>query len=173
MVSCIMAVLCGVLLLAVDQYTKYLVASSFVLGSKGKTFIPKIIDLIYVKNNGGAWGMLGGYTWILLTITVIIMLVCIVLLFKKGVKSRLLFWAIVLVLSGGIGNLLDRVFRGGYVVDFLHFTFMPKFPVFNIADCTIVIGAGLLLLYFILDTVKESRQKKISGTTDNKENENG
>ena len=54
----------------------------------------------------------------------------------------------------------DRIFRGGEVIDFLHFEFWPTFPVFNIADCAIVIGAGLLILYFILDTIKEFKEKR-------------
>ena len=56
--------------------------------------------------------------------------------------------------------MIDRIFRGGNVVDFLHFEFFPSFPVFNVADCAVVVGAGLLILYFILDTIKEEKQKK-------------
>ena len=63
-------------------------------------------------------------------------------------------------MSGGIGNLIDRIFRNGNVVDFLHFTFMPNFPVFNVADCGVVIGAGLLILYFIIEMINDSRAKK-------------
>ena len=101
-----------------------------------------------------------GHTLILVPITVIIMALCVVLYVKYGKKSRLLLWAISLVLSGGIGNMIDRLFRGGNVVDFLHFEFFPSFPVFNVADCAVVVGAGLLILCFILDTVKEEKQKR-------------
>ena len=79
---------------------------------------------------------------------------------KYGKNSKLLIWAVSLVVSGGIGNLIDRVFRGGKVVDFLHFEFFPSFPIFNIADIAVVMGAGLLILYFIVDTVKESKKNK-------------
>ena len=64
-----------------------------------------------------------------------------------------------LVLSGGVGNMIDRVFRDGNVIDFLHFEFFPSFPVFNVADCAIVVGAGLLILYFLIDSVRESKRK--------------
>ena len=77
-----------------------------------------------------------------------------------GIKNKLMFWAISLVLSGGIGNLIDRIFRNGKVIDFLHFAFFKEFPVFNIADCAIVIGAILLVLYFILDMISDAKAKK-------------
>lgn len=159
MISYILAIIAGVVLLVLDQYTKYIVASTMVLGGEAKTLIPSFIDLIYVKNDGGAWGMLGGYTWLLISLTAIIMLVCICLLFKYGTKNKLMFWAIILVLSGGVGNMIDRILRGGYVVDFFHFTFWDKFPVFNVADCGVCIGAGLLLLYFLIGLIAENREK--------------
>ena len=56
-------------------------------------------------------------------------------------------------------NMIDRVFRDGNVIDFLHFEFFPSFPVFNVADCAIVVGAGLLILYFLIDSVRESKRK--------------
>ncbi len=159
MVSYILAVAVAVAVLAVGQLTKWYIAANFTLATS-QEFIPGLIDITYIHNDGGAWGMLGGYTWILLSVTIIIMLVCITLLLKYGSRDKLMFWAITLVLSGGVGNMIDRVFRDGNVVDFLHFAFMPDFPVFNVADCAIVVGAGLLLLYYIMSTVKETREKR-------------
>ena len=159
MISYILAVLCGVLLILADQLTKYYISANFLLG-ESREFINGFINLTYIHNRGGAWGLLYGHTYILVPITLVIMVLCVVLYVKYGKKSRLLLWAISLVLSGGIGNMIDRVFRGGNVVDFLHFEFFPSFPVFNVADCAVVVGAGLLILYFILDTIKEEKQKK-------------
>lgn len=159
MVSYILAVIVAVIALAADQLSKAYIAANFTLATS-QEFIPGLIDITYIHNDGGAWGMLGGYTWILLSVTIIIMLVCITLLLKYGSRDKLMFWAIMLVLSGGVGNMIDRIFRDGNVVDFLHFAFMPEFPVFNIADCAIVIGAGLLLLYYLLGTIKETREKR-------------
>lgn len=159
MISYISALLCGVLLLLADQLTKYYVSSEFILG-ESREFLNGFINLTYIHNRGGAWGMLYGKTYILLPVTLVIMALCIALYVKYGKKSRLLLWAISLVMSGGIGNMLDRVFRQGNVVDFLHFEFFPSFPVFNIADCAIVVGAGLLILYFIIDAVQEEKQKR-------------
>lgn len=160
MITYILAVLCGALVMVFDQYTKHLIAANYVLGGKGKVLIPGLIDIIYVRNDGGAWGMLGGSTWLLLSLTVVIMLVCVALLLKYGAKNKFMFWAILLIISGGLGNMIDRIFRGGYVVDFLHFTFWDSFPVFNVADCAIVIGGTMLVLYLIGGIFKEYRDKK-------------
>lgn len=159
MISYILAVLCGALIILADRLTKYYISVNFVLG-ESREFINGFINLTYIHNRGGAWGMLYGHTYILIPLTIVIMAVCVFLYIKYGNKSRLLLWAITLVLSGGIGNMIDRVFHGGNVVDFLHFEFFPSFPIFNVADCAIVVGAGLLILYFILDAIKEEKQKR-------------
>ena len=159
MISYILAVLCGALLILADQLTKYYISANFLLG-ESRDFINGFINLTYIHNRGGAWGLLYGHTLILVPITVVIMALCIFLYVKYGKRNRLMLWAISLVLSGGIGNMIDRIFRGGNVVDFLHFEFFPSFPVFNVADCAVVVGAGLLILYFILDAIKEEKQKK-------------
>lgn len=159
MISYILAIICGFVILGLDQYTKYLVVTNFTLG-ESYDFIKGFMDLTYIHNRGGAWGMLSGYTWVLLSITIIIMLVCLTMLIKVGLKNKLMFWAITLVLFGGIGNLIDRIFRDGNVVDFLHFAFFRDFPVFNIADCSIVVGSGLLILYFLIETYQDAKKKK-------------
>lgn len=166
MISFILAIISGVAVLGLDQLTKLYISANFEL-HVSHDFIPGILDITYIRNGGGAWGMLNGYTWMLLSVTIIIMLICIALLIKMGFENKLMFWAICLVLGGGIGNMIDRIFRGGEVVDFLHFSFWPQFPVFNVADIGIVIGAGLLVLYFIVSTVNESKNKKAAKTEEN------
>ncbi len=165
MILYIIALVCGLGIIGIDQLTKYYIVSHFSLGDT-TDFIKGLIDIYYIHNRGAAWGMLSGHTWILLTVTVIVMAGCVFFLFKNGVKSKLMLWAMVSVISGGIGNLIDRVFRDGNVVDFLHFEFWPEFPVFNVADCAIVIGAGLLILYFALDTIREYKEKKLKEEAD-------
>ncbi len=159
MVSYILAAITGALVLCLDQFTKYYISANFEM-AKSYEFLPGLLDLTYIHNEGGAWGLLGGHTWLLLSITIVVMLVCITLLLKMGVKDKLMFWALMLILSGGLGNMIDRLFRDGNVIDFLHFEFWPTFPVFNIADCAIVIGAGLMLLYFFKGMIDENRQKR-------------
>lgn len=158
MISYILASISFVLILIFDQITKYYISTNFVLGESAD-FLNGFIDLIYIHNRGAAWGIMQGKTWLLIAITFIMLLVCVVFLIKSG-KNKLLLWAITLVLSGGIGNMIDRIFRGGNVVDFLHFEFWPTFPIFNVADCAVVLGAGLLILYFIIDTFKEKSKNE-------------
>lgn len=159
MTSYILAFVCGLAVIGIDRFTKYYIASNFALG-EGCDFIKGFIDICYIHNRGAAWGMLSGKTWLLVGMTSVVMVFCIGLLIKYFKKSKLMLWSITLVLSGGIGNLIDRVFYGGNVVDFLHFEFWPSFPIFNIADCAIVLGAGLLMLVFILDAAKDMKTKK-------------
>ncbi len=159
MVSYILAAISALAVLVTDQFTKLYISNNFEI-AKSYDFLSGFIDITYINNDGGAWGMLGGYTWVLLSVTIVIILVCIALLLKTGVKDKTMFWALMLILSGGIGNMIDRIFRSGNVIDFLHFEFWPTFPVFNVADCAIVIGAGLMLLYFFKGMLDENRQKR-------------
>ena len=161
--SFIIAAIVSALILVADQITKYIVTVNMTLG-ESRPFLKGLIDFVYIYNEGGAWGFLSGYQWILLTITAIIIIVFITVLVKYGMTDKLLFWSVSLVLSGGLGNMIDRIFRGGKVVDFLHFEFMPDFPVFNVADCGVVIGTGLLIAYFIIGTIKENKMKKAENT---------
>ncbi len=159
MFSYILALICGIAILVFDQISKYHIISNFEIGGTAD-FLNGFIDIIYINNKGGAWGILQGYTWALLSITAIVMIICFTLLIKLGKNNKILFWAITLVLFGGLGNMIDRIFRDGNVIDFLHFEFWPTFPIFNIADCAVVVGGGLLIVYFIYDSIKDAKNKK-------------
>ena len=156
--SAILAIICGLAVVGLDQLTKYLV-TIYMEPNEVIAVIPGLINFNRIPpNTGAAFGMLAGQTWFLITVTCVVMIICVAMLIRKTFDSRLMFWALCLVLSGGMGNLIDRIFRGGSVVDFLEFGFFD-FPVFNVADCAVCIGAGLILLYFIMDFVKDARRK--------------
>ncbi len=159
MFSYIIAIICGILVIAVDAFSKLYIISNFDLGQTAP-FINGLLDIVYIHNRGAAWGVFGGKTVFLILITVAVMLLCILFLIKNAKNSKLMFWAVILIISGGLGNMYDRIFRDGNVVDFLHFEFWPQFPVFNIADCAVVIGGGLLILYFIIDTYKDYKKQE-------------
>lgn len=158
--SAILAIICSVLVVVIDQVSKYLVITQMEPNQIIENVIPGIINFNRIPpNSGAAFGIFQGQTWFLITITCLIMVVCVCMLVRKTFDSKMMFWALCLVLSGGVGNLIDRVFRGGNVVDFLEFAFFD-FPVFNIADCAVCIGAGLIVFYFVLDLIKDAKMKK-------------
>ena len=156
--SFVLACATAVIFLVLDQITKYIVTTNMTLGET-VDFIDGFLDFTYIHNDGGAWGMLGGERWLLLGVTSVVMVIIVIFLIKNAQKSLLLFWAGCLVISGGLGNMIDRIFRGGEVIDFLRVRFID-FPIFNIADCAVVIGAGLLILYFVIDTANDIKAKR-------------
>ncbi len=146
------------LLVAADQVIKYLIITNIAFGSSVE-ILPGIVDFTYIHNNGAAFGMLQGKSWILLSVSAVVILLCLSLILKKALDSKLLTWAVALVLAGGIGNMIDRIFRGGNVVDFIDLQFID-FAIFNFADCCVTIGAALIILDFLLDLWKDIRNSR-------------
>jgi len=103
--------------------------------------------LTYVENRGAAFGLMQGQRWIFIVLTVLITAAIVYFLMKIPNKAVFLKTGLSLILGGAIGNLIDRV-RLGFVVDMFDFTLI-NFPVFNIADSSLVIGS-ILLGYYIL-----------------------
>lgn len=141
-----------VILIAIDQLTKWLAVTSLKpVGSI--SIIGDFFSLTYIENRGAAFGMLKGGKWFFLAITLFVVIIAVFYLVKnKPTKDKLwLTSAIVMIVSGAVGNAIDRLFRG-YVVDFLDFLiFNYDFPVFNFADILVVLGtclfAGGIILF--------------------------
>ena len=134
----------AVLLVIGDQLTKLAVRTGIPLGGS-VPFIPGVLELTYVQNTGAAFSILRSHTWLLtLTSAAVVLAVC-CLIVRGFFKNALGRWAAVLVLAGGVGNLIDRAVFG-FVTDMLKTTFID-FPVFNVADCCITVGVPLLFLY--------------------------
>ncbi len=160
MVSYILALISAALVLVFDRVSKaYILNNVPPYPDKPIWSFDGIINITHVKNTGGAWGILSGNTLFLVLVTMAVMVVCIWLIIKNAKKSKLFFWALSLVLAGGLGNMYDRIFYSGEVVDFLQFDFWQSFPVFNIADCAIVIGCCLLILKYLLEFIVEIKLK--------------
>lgn len=149
----------GVLLLAVDQWSKYWTLTNLELGESAP-FLDGFIELLRVHNYGAAWSSFSGMRWLLITVTSAICIAVLVLLIRKIVRHPLGVCACSLILSGGIGNIIDR-FRFGYVVDMLHFEFWPSYPVFNVADMCVVCGAILGCLYYLFYYEKYDQPTKV------------
>ena len=141
--------------IVIDQISKYL-AAAYIDGEV--SVLGKLLHFAYVENRGAAWGMLADHRWVFMLVSSVAIIAFGVYLFCFKVPNTLYGVAIAIVISGGIGNMIDRVALG-YVIDFLKFAFID-FPVFNIADSLVCIGAGLLILALLLDVIKESRAKK-------------
>lgn len=134
------------LLSFLDQVFKWL-AVQHLSGKPDIKLIKGVLELTYVENRGIAWGLFPGMRWLVLGVTsLVIGIVLYVFLTRRFGNHRLLNIGGVLVAAGGVGNLIDRLVYG-YVVDFIQFKFID-FPVFNFADCCVVIGAVLILIYF-------------------------
>ncbi len=120
-------------------------------GVVGKSFevIKGILNFTYIQNKGASMGILGGQRTLLIIVTVVIIGAGLWYFIKYKPDNFLLLTSSALILSGAVGNLIDRVALG-YVRDFIDVQFV-KFYVFNVADCGIVIGAGLLMLYAFLN----------------------
>lgn len=134
-------------LLALDQWVKAWVSAHIPLG-EGLPFLPGFIELRTVHNYGAAWSSFSGQRWLLLALTSAIVLAVTLLLAKRVVRHPLGVLSCCLILSGGVGNIVDRA-RLGYVVDMFHFEFWPSYPVFNVADICVVSGAILGAAYYL------------------------
>lgn len=126
-----------------DQATKFLIEYTF-SPTDSITFIPGIIDFVFVKNTGAAFSMLNSHTWILALVSIIFSVGITVYLVKTQPVDILINVCGGLILGGAIGNGIDRILRA-YVVDFIEFTFF-NFPVFNIADIAITVGGILAVI---------------------------
>lgn len=134
------------LLTAADQFLKYLI-KSFLNPFSTVVLIPGVLDLRYGENTGGAFSILTGQTFMLSLISLIIIIILIVVLFKGIIKTKFALLAVSFIIAGGLGNFIDRAFRG-YVIDYLNFSFI-NFPVFNLADSMVVVGEILLAVYIL------------------------
>ncbi|MBZ2153776.1 signal peptidase II [Streptococcus australis] len=134
------------LLILLDQAVKGYVVKEIPLGGM-RRFIPKVVSLTYLKNSGAAFSMLENQQWFFTIITLIAMGAAFVYLYRHIKGSIWLLLGLTLIISGGIGNFIDRL-RQGFVVDMFHLDFM-NFAIFNVADIYLSIGVGLLLIYLL------------------------
>ena len=153
----ILYVLAAIFIVAFDQITKILTSSLFELGEI-KNIIPQVLSFTYIRNEGAAFGILQGARVFFIIVTLAVILGALVYVIKTKPKSLLEKWALCLMAGGAVGNLIDRAIFG-YVRDFILVEFID-FPVFNIADCFVCIGAGLYILYAFSDILRKEEPKK-------------
>lgn len=137
----------ALLAVALDQVTKLLVVRNIPYGAVTPC-VDGLFHLTYVQNFGAAFSFLQGQRWLFIAVFAVFVGLLIWGFCKKTLPfTRFELWCLAAILGGGLGNILDRVFRG-YVVDMIAVEFI-NFPVFNVADCFITCGAIALIVHLI------------------------
>lgn len=149
-------------LVGIDQVIKYFVIE-YLKPIGVYEFIDGFLQFRYVENTGAVFGSFATHTALLTVISIFLLIATVYFLVSQKNKSKLVSFTLLLMIAGGIGNIIDRI-RLHYVVDFIEPTFID-FAVFNFADCLITVGAFILMIYLIVDIVKDSKNPK-QKTTD-------
>jgi len=149
----------GAVLVIIDQIIKYFV-SAYLQPVGSVSVIDNLFSLTYVENKGVAFGMFSDMRWIFVALTSVLLAIIIFYMFKKRPKGKFFYICAALIIGGGIGNLIDRIFYG-YVIDYLSLSFFP--PVCNFADYCITAGTIMLVIYllFFSDVLDSSKKAKI------------
>lgn len=148
----------GIVIAIIDQIIKYFVSVN--LQNIGTiNVIDNIFKLTYVENRGVAFGMFSDMRWIFVALTSVMLIAIIFIMFKKRPNGKLFYISAGLIIGGGIGNLIDRIFFG-YVIDYLSLSFFS--PVCNFADYCITAGTVLLIIYVLFfSDITSDKSKKV------------
>ncbi|WP_404452524.1 signal peptidase II [Virgibacillus necropolis] len=148
------------ILVVIDQVTKWVVVKNMEL-YESITIIQDFFYFTSHRNKGAAWGILQGKMIFFYIVTTIVVIGVIYYMQKYAKNDKLLAISLTFVLGGAIGNFIDRIFRGE-VVDFLDFIiFGYDFPIFNVADSSLVVGVTLVLLATFIDEKKKKGNKTV------------
>ncbi len=161
-IKSVIGLLCAAVLAGIDQLTKWLVVTNMELHESIhliKAGDTEILNFSYYLNDGSAFSMFEGQTVMLITVTSLMMAGMIGAMLLKKVRRTPYIVAFSLVIGGGIGNLIDRLFNDGLVIDFIDVRII-NFAIFNFADICAVCGGILLCLLVVLDEINEQRAKK-------------
>lgn len=150
-----------IVMVLIDRLAKAWAAESLSFGVTGPNY--GIVDMTLVHNLGAAFGMGQGNGWLFIAIAIVICIAAIAWLAFGTKHHPLEVVSLALLVAGGVGNLIDRL-TTGYVVDFIHFTFVD-FPVFNVADMCVTCGVVLFVIS-VLFTGAFSDEKADKAETD-------
>lgn len=145
-----------IILTAIDRLTKHIAVATVKVNGPIE-FLFGAFQFRYVENMGAAFSSFSNSTKALSVVTVIILAGCLVLLLSKRLKPMFLNVCLVLIIAGGVGNVIDRILYG-YVVDFIEPLFI-EFAVFNFADCCITVGAFMVIFYELYELITEKKKK--------------
>lgn len=143
------------LIVAFDQITKFF-AQKYLSDGSVVNFIKGIVQFRYTENTGMAFSLFSGARWVFIALTLAVCGFALFYLFSDRCPSLWLYWSVGVVISGGIGNLIDRI-ANGFVVDFIEPVFID-FAVFNIADCAVTLGGASLVICLLFDVFKKEKK---------------
>ncbi|MCF8001591.1 MAG: signal peptidase II [Halanaerobiales bacterium] len=139
-----MIIIIGMIFVLIDQLIKYMILDNFILGHS-MPIIKDFLYITYIKNTGIAFGLFKNNNIFMIIVITIIIILLLYFYYSEKKKSLVLSISIMFLVSGAIGNLIDRMIRG-FIIDYINFTFWPAF---NLADTLVVIGSFLLGFYII------------------------
>ena len=157
----------AVIVIILDQITKILVIKNIPVYTIGAQFFGDFLRIIHVRNTGVAFSV--GATWaetarrfLFSLIPLIVIGIVVAIYFRNNTWTKLQRWAIMGIVGGGLGNLVDRFFRADGVVDFIDVKFyglfgLERWPTFNVADSAVVVFGLILVISFIISYIKESK----------------
>ncbi len=160
----------AILVIILDQVTKILIVSNITRNTIGIQFFGDFLRIIHVRNTGVAFSV--GATWtetarrfLFSLIPLIVIGIVIGIYFRNNTWTKLQRWAIMGIVGGGLGNLIDRFFRPAGVVDFIDVKFyglfgLDRWPTFNVADAAVVVCGILMVVSFIVTSIRESKAQK-------------
>lgn len=142
-----------------DQASKYLVRSNLTPGRSVclRPWLEPVFHITYVTNTGAAFGLFPGWSEVFIIIGFVVVVALVWYYLQVSHGELLVQLALGLQLGGAVGNLIDRLRFGGLVIDFIDLNFWPlrRWPVFNVADASIVAGVTLLTLLMIVEGWRE------------------
>lgn len=153
-----LVLLISVTIAILDQVFKYLVINHL-KPIENITVINKLLYFTYLENRGAAFGILSNQRWFFILTTVLVIILLVYLVFTKKFESKMFNISAALIIGGGIGNLIDRIFLG-YVIDYIQLSFFP--PVCNFADYCITAGTIILIIWGLFYYDKNELKKNNS-----------
>lgn len=163
-------ILLAVAVVIADQITKALIVKNIPPYTIGAQFFGDFLRIVHVANTGVAFSV--GATWsdtirhlLFSLMPIVVIAIVVVVYFRNQQWTKLQCWAIMGIVGGGVGNLIDRIFRTEGVVDFIDVKFyglfgLQRWPTFNVADSAVVVCGILLIISFIIICIQDEKAKK-------------
>lgn len=151
-------ILLVIAIVACDQLSKYAIRSLFNVNESVSVF-GDFFELRYIQNDGAAFSSFAGKQAFLIAVSIIAIIGAAFFLHKMKSEGAMFKVALLCIIAGGIGNLIDRLLLG-YVTDMLSFSIFP--PVFNIADIAVCLGCGILIVYVLFFMKDDKPEKEVA-----------